>query len=83
MRVITCIIALLWSVISFAQGPLKVSPNQRYLVKADGSAFFWLGDTAWELFHRLNLEEAIQYLSNRAAQGFTPKQDRYGILWNK
>ena len=71
MRVITCIITLLWSVFSLAQGPLKVSTNQRYLVKADGSAFFWLGDTAWELFHRLNREEAIQYLSNRAAKGFT------------
>lgn len=70
MKSITCIITLLWSVFSFAQGPLKVSPNQRYLVKADGSAFFWLGDTAWELFHRLNREEATQYLSNRAAKGF-------------
>jgi hypothetical protein len=26
-----------------------------------------LGDTAWELFHRLNREEAQYYLSNRAA----------------
>ena len=33
-------------------------------------AFFWLGDTAWELFHRLNREEADKYLKNRA-EGFT------------
>ena len=33
--------------------------------------FFWLGDTAWELFHRLNREDADQYLKRRAEQGFT------------
>jgi hypothetical protein len=36
-----------------------------------GGHFFWLGDTAWELFHRLNREEAERYLQHRAAQGFT------------
>jgi hypothetical protein len=50
---------------------LRVSENQRYLVKADGTPFFYLGDTAWELFHRLNREEADLYLQNRADQGFT------------
>ena len=37
---------------------LKVSDNRRFLVTADGKPFFYLGDTAWELFHRLNREEA-------------------------
>ena len=50
---------------------LKVSDNKRFLVKADGSPFFYLGDTAWELFHRLNREEADRYLRNRADKGFT------------
>jgi ribosomal protein S18 acetylase RimI-like enzyme len=50
---------------------LKISDNQRYLVESDNSPFFWLGDTAWELFHRLNREEAEQYLRRRAEQGFT------------
>ena len=50
---------------------LTVSRNHRYLVDEKGSAFFWLGDTAWELFHRLNREEADHYLETRAAQGFT------------
>ncbi len=50
---------------------LKVSENQRFLVKEDGSPFFYLGDTAWELFHRLNREQADQYLSKRSEQGFT------------
>jgi hypothetical protein len=50
---------------------LRISDNRRYLVKGDGTPFFWLGDTAWELFHRLSREEAELYLSNRAAKGFT------------
>ncbi|MEK7781835.1 MAG: glycoside hydrolase family 140 protein [Verrucomicrobiota bacterium] len=50
---------------------LKVSENQRYLVTADGKPFFYLADTAWELFHRLNRAEADLYLRNRAAKGFT------------
>ena len=50
---------------------LKVSDNHRFLVTADGKPFFWLGDTAWELFHRLNREEAEKYLQNRADKGFT------------
>jgi hypothetical protein len=50
---------------------LRVSENQRFLVHDDGTPFFWLGDTAWELFHRLNREEADKYLENRAANGFT------------
>jgi hypothetical protein len=52
-------------------GQLKVSSNKRFLVTADGKPFFWLGDTAWELFHRLNREEAEKYLKNRADKGFT------------
>jgi hypothetical protein len=50
---------------------LKVSPNQRFLVHENGRPFFYLGDTAWELFHRLNREQADQYLADRAAKGFT------------
>jgi len=57
---------------AFAQMPgLRVSENRRFLVKEDGRPFFWLGDTAWQLFHRLNREEADRYLVDRAAKGFT------------
>jgi hypothetical protein len=62
----------------FAASPvlprLKVSDNHRFLVTEDGRPFFWLGDTAWELFHRLNREEAVRYLDNRARLGFTVVQ---------
>src|SRR5215471_1792291 len=50
---------------------LKITENRRYLQYENGKPFFYLGDTAWELFHRLNREEAVQYLTNRAQKGFT------------
>ncbi len=53
---------------------LRVASNQRYLEYEDGTPFFYLADTAWELFHRLNREEASLYLGNRAAKGFTVVQ---------
>lgn len=49
---------------------LRVSDNRRYLAQTDGSPFFYLGDTAWELFHRLDRDDASFYLRNRAAKGF-------------
>ncbi len=52
-------------------GLLRISENKRFLVHQEGTPFFYLGDTAWELFHRLNREEADRYLANRAAKGFT------------
>ena len=53
---------------------LKISENRRFLTQEDGQPFFWLGDTAWELFHRLNREESERYLKNRSAKGFTVVQ---------
>ena len=52
-------------------GRLQVSANHRYLQTEDGRPFFYLGDTAWELFHRLDREEADRYLEDRAKKGFT------------
>lgn len=61
-------------IFSFAQpNPLprlKVSDNQRFLVTETGKPFFWLADTAWELFHRCDSVEVEIYLKKRAAQGF-------------
>lgn len=48
---------------------LSVSENKRYLLQ-DGAPFFWLGDTAWLLFHKLNEEDAYSYLKNRADKGY-------------
>lgn len=49
---------------------LTVSGNGRFLTYEDGAPFFYLGDTAWELFHRLDRAEADHYLINRAGKGF-------------
>lgn len=54
-----------------APARLKISDNRRFIVREDGKPFFYLGDTAWELFHRLNREDAELYLKDRAAKGFT------------
>jgi hypothetical protein len=50
---------------------LRVSENNRFLTHATGVPFLWLGDTAWELFHRLDREDAERYLENRRQKGFT------------
>jgi hypothetical protein len=49
---------------------LKVSENHRYLVDEKGNPFFWLGDTGWLLFTKLNREDAEKYLTDRAKKGF-------------
>jgi hypothetical protein len=55
----------------FSHGKLKISDNKRFLVFEDGTPFYYLGDTGWELFHRLNKDETEKYLENRRAKGFT------------
>jgi hypothetical protein len=54
-----------------AHGPLQVSKeNPHYLAHHDGTPFFWLADTGWEMLHRLNREEMETYLENRRQKGF-------------
>lgn len=57
--------------VDFSHGPLRVSRNHRFLVHADGTPFFYLADTAWELIHRLNRSQTVRYLEDRRAKGFT------------
>jgi hypothetical protein len=57
--------------VDFSHGNLKVSDNKHFLQHVDGTPFFYLGDTAWELFHRLDKNEADLYLTDRAQKGFT------------
>ncbi|MEX6691182.1 glycoside hydrolase family 140 protein [Danxiaibacter flavus] len=68
-------ITMLVSIYNFAQnnphGRIKVTADGHYLQHQDGTPFFWLGDTGWELFHRLTLPEIKSYLDNRASKGFT------------
>ena len=57
--------------VDMKHGKLQVSENKRFLVFQDGTPFYYLGDTGWELFHRLIKNEAEKYLENRRAKGFT------------
>ena len=50
---------------------LQISDNKRYLVTEKGDPFFWLGDTGWEMLHRLDREEMEHYMRNRSGKGFT------------
>ncbi|MBR9998144.1 MAG: glycoside hydrolase family 140 protein [Cyclobacteriaceae bacterium] len=68
---ITAILFCLISLNGLMAQQLKISEDGRFMIRQDGKPFFFLGDTAWELFHRLNREEADLYLSNRADKGFT------------
>lgn len=68
MRKFICsFILLLGSYPVFCQ--ISVDDTKTFL-QEDGKPFFWLGDTAWELFHRLSREEAVHYLDTRQRQGF-------------
>lgn len=51
---------------------VQPSANGRHLVRhlAPEDPFFYLGDTAWHLFQRLDESEVRYYLRNRAAKGF-------------
>ena len=50
---------------------LKISQNRRFLVQENNTPFFYLGDTAWEIFLRLTREEVGLYFQDRAGKGFT------------
>lgn len=69
MKKIILFIALSF-IVTTISAQFSISSNKRYLLKND-KPFFWLGDTGWELFHRLTREEADQYLKRRSEQGFT------------
>jgi hypothetical protein len=56
--------------LSAAIAQIQVSPNHRFLMTKDGKPFFWLGDTDWELFHRLRREEVEELFAVRKRQGF-------------
>ena len=44
--------------------------NPHLLETADGRPYIMIGDTGWELLHRLNLQEIDEYFKIRASQSF-------------
>ena len=72
MKVFLIMFFLTIAVVGYAQ--IKVAPNNRFLETTDGKPFFWLGDTDWELFHRMTREEAEELINIRSGQGFNVLQ---------
>jgi hypothetical protein len=65
----------------FTRGPLRVSDDKRYLRHADGTPFFWLGDTWWMgLTSRLSFPgEFDTLLADRTKKGFNVVQIVAGL----
>ncbi len=51
-------------------GRIVVSANHRFLQHEDGRPFFWLADTGWFTFQKLNRVETERYLEDRRSKGF-------------
>lgn len=66
-----CITLLILALSNPVHSQLKVSNNGRHLIDVNGNPFFWLGDTGWALFQKLNREEVDFYFDTRAKQGFS------------
>jgi hypothetical protein len=65
----------------YKHGPVQVAANHRYLQYADGTPFFWLGDTWWMgLCHRLHWPDEVKTLAaDRKAKGFNVVQIVAGL----
>ena len=65
----------------YARGPLRVAEGGRYLEHADGTPFFWLGDTWWMgLTTRLKWPDEFKTLAaDRKAKGFNVVQIVAGL----
>jgi len=62
-------------------GMLRVSANRRYFTFADGTPFYWLGDTWWMgLSDRLPWDGFQQLTADRKAKGFTVVQLTAGLV---
>jgi hypothetical protein len=65
----------------YKHGPLQVAADRRYLQYADGTPFFWLGDTWWMgLCHRLHWPDEVKTLAaDRKKKGFNVIQIVAGL----
>jgi len=65
----------------YRHGPIRVARDRRHFEHADGTPFFWLGDTWWMgLCERLKWPEEVRTLAeDRKAKGFTVIQIVAGL----
>jgi hypothetical protein len=63
------------------RGMLRVSSSKRYFEQADGTPFYWLGDTWWSgLSDRLSWDGFQMLTADRQAKGFTVVQICAGLI---
>ncbi|HEU0126551.1 MAG TPA: DUF4038 domain-containing protein, partial [Flavobacterium sp.] len=53
---------------------IKVSKNQHYFVTENEKPFFWLGDTGWLAFGKLDRAGIEKYFKDRKDKGFNVVQ---------
>ena len=70
MKKLLILLPIIWMGVTGFSQPIKTHPENHLLMDTSGESFFWLGDTGWELFHRLDREEAERYIIKRKEQGF-------------
>lgn len=70
LMIILCVVSISVTYGQHKASRLEVTPNGHYLQYEDGTPFFWLGDTGWDLFYKLKWNDIKDYLDNRAAKGF-------------
>ena len=59
----------------YRHGPIRVAKDRRHFEHADGTPFFWLGDTWWKgLCGRITWEGFQQLTADRKAKGYTVVQ---------
>jgi hypothetical protein len=65
----------------YQHGPLRISEDRRHFAHADGTPFFWLGDTWWMgLCRRLSWPDGFQALTaDRVRKGFSVVQIVAGL----
>jgi len=63
------------------RGPVRVAEEGRYLVHADGTPFFWLGDTTWNGPAKSTAEDWQTYLADRQDKHFNVIQYNAVVPW--
>ena len=70
--ILTIILATMLAITAGASAStqrLRVANAGRYLVRANGSPFFWTGDTNWRVY-KLDRDQVDTYLDDRQSRGF-------------
>lgn len=62
----------------YRHGFLKISEDKRYFTYADGTPFFWLGDTHWEFCYREKWDESNHPAMDSMFKGMIDRRRKQG-----